>query len=146
MIEIKSQCRKENGKIIMVWSNAQHSEIASVPSFGYAWTLERPQDKLPHLSLPKLLCPCSWPPTPRCTITAKVRTHRDTPLNPQATWMSTASICQHPNCSDEDVTLNLVKCFLHCLKRGGLLRHRCKCKINRGQVFFWRTGRKSRRQ
>lgn len=149
MIEIKSQCKIENGKIIMVWSNAQHREIASVPSFSYAWTLGTAPRQAPlTCPSPSSLAPCSWPPHP---LTAHYHCHEDTeaPTNPPGNLgVHAPSICHHPNCSDEyAVTLNFVKCFLHQpQKRRQPAETQMQVQNHQRPGLLLATGRKSRRQ
>ena len=110
--------------------------------------LERSQDKL-RLPVPPQapLLPALGPPTP----TVHYHCHEDTeaPTNPAGNLdVHVPSICQHPNCSDEDaVTLNFVKCFLHRpQKRRQPAETQMQVQNQQRPGLLLVTGRKSRRQ
>ena len=129
----------------MVWWNAQHGEMASVPSFGCAWTLGKAPGQAPlTCPSPGSSAPCSWPPHP---LTANYHCHEDTeaPTNPPGNLgVHAPPICHHPNCSDEDaVTVNFVKCFLHQLQKR---RWPDETQNHQKPGLLLATGRKSRRQ
>ena len=132
----------------MVWSNAQHSKIASVPSFGCDWTLGMAPRQAPlTCPSPSSSAPWSWPPTP----TVHYHCHEDieAPTSPPGNLdVHAPSICQHPNCSDEDaVTLNFVKCFLHRpQKRRRPAETQMQVQNQQRPGPLLATGRKSQRQ